>query len=110
LVKTVEAASGALEHVHLSQGTRWYGSPRSLQDSDQGGRSAAHAAEFLLRPAGLSRRIAERQALDVVGRASARGLRILDGRTDEPDSGDRCLCEHLQGIPAAAQLSGQARR
>jgi nucleoside-diphosphate-sugar epimerase len=25
LVKTVEAASGALEHVHLSQGTRWYG-------------------------------------------------------------------------------------
>src|SRR5712664_1562835 len=25
LVKTVEAASPALEHVHLSQGTRWYG-------------------------------------------------------------------------------------
>src|SRR5258707_3449989 len=25
LVKTVEAASGALEHVHLAQGTRWYG-------------------------------------------------------------------------------------
>src|SRR5260370_15266724 len=27
LVKTVEAASPALEHVHLSQGTRWYGNP-----------------------------------------------------------------------------------
>src|SRR6266852_3734606 len=25
LVKTIEAASPALEHVHLSQGTRWYG-------------------------------------------------------------------------------------
>ena len=25
LVKSVEAASPALEHVHLSQGTRWYG-------------------------------------------------------------------------------------
>jgi nucleoside-diphosphate-sugar epimerase len=25
LVKTVEAASPALEHIHLSQGTRWYG-------------------------------------------------------------------------------------
>jgi hypothetical protein len=25
LVKTVEAASPVLEHVHLSQGTRWYG-------------------------------------------------------------------------------------
>ena len=25
LVKTVDAASPALEHVHLSQGTRWYG-------------------------------------------------------------------------------------
>ncbi len=25
LVKTVEAVSPALEHVHLSQGTRWYG-------------------------------------------------------------------------------------
>jgi hypothetical protein len=25
LVRTVEAASPALEHVHLSQGTRWYG-------------------------------------------------------------------------------------
>src|ERR1700735_4312695 len=77
-------------------------------DADQGGRSAAHAAEFLLRPAGLSRRIPERKTLDVVGRASARGLRILHGRTDEPDVGDRCLCERLQGIGAAAQLSGQA--
>jgi hypothetical protein len=49
LIKTVEAASPALEHVHLSQGTRWYGNHLgSLQDSDQGGRSAAHAAKFLL--------------------------------------------------------------
>jgi hypothetical protein len=35
--------------------------PGSLQDSDQGGRSAAHAAKFLLRPAGLSRGIPERK-------------------------------------------------
>src|ERR1700682_4669741 len=27
LVKTVAAASGALEHVHPSQGARWYGNP-----------------------------------------------------------------------------------
>src|SRR5437879_11427789 len=45
----------------------------------------------------------------VVGRASARGLRILHGTTDEPDFGDRSLCERLQGIGAASQFSGQAR-
>ena len=55
LVKTIEATSPALEHVHLSQGTRWYGNHLGpVQDANQGGRSATHAAEFLLRPAGLS--------------------------------------------------------
>src|SRR6202162_2725362 len=85
------------------------GMETTWEDSDQGGRSAAHAAEFLLRPAGLSRRIPERQALDVVGWSSARGVRILYGRSDEPDLGDSCLCEHLQGIGAASQLSRQTR-
>src|SRR5246127_4916046 len=43
LVKTVAAAAPTLEHVHLSQGTRWYGNHLGPQDSDQGRRSATHA-------------------------------------------------------------------
>jgi hypothetical protein len=42
----------------------------------------------------------------VVGGKTARRLRILHRRTDELDLGDRCLCEHQQGIGAASQLSG----
>jgi hypothetical protein len=43
-----------------------------------------------------SRQTTPTQFAPPVGGASARGVRFLHGRPDEPDLGDRCLCEHLQ--------------
>jgi hypothetical protein len=107
LVKTVEAASPALEHVHLSQGTRWYGNhlgpyktPTREDDPRHMPPNFYYDQQDFLEEFQKGKRW--------TCRASARGLRILHGRTDEPDLGDRCLCERLQGIGAASQLSGQA--
>ena len=48
-----------------------------IQDAGQRGRPAAHAAQFLLRPAGLPRRAISGQSLVVVGPASLEGSAVL---------------------------------
>jgi hypothetical protein len=49
LVEVIEARSPALEHIQLTQGSKWYGSHLGpLQDAREGRRSTPHAAEFLL--------------------------------------------------------------
>ena len=108
LVKTVEAASAVLEHVHLSQGTRWYGNhlgPYKISTKEDDPR---HMPPNFYYDQQDFEEFVERKALDVVCWASARGLRLLLGRTDEPDPGDRSLCEHPQSTGAASQLSRQA--
>jgi hypothetical protein len=76
LVKTVEAASPLLEHVHLSQGTRWYGNHlgRCLCERLQGFGVASQLS-------GQARRIY--RALPVYGRRSSGKGRRVDGDRSE---------------------------
>jgi nucleoside-diphosphate-sugar epimerase len=110
LVKTVAAASPALEHVHLSQGTRWYGNHLGPYKTPTREDDPRHMPPNFYYDQQDFLEEFQKGTLDLVGGASARGLRIFHGRTDEPDSGDRCLCQRLQGIGAASQLPRQARR
>src|SRR5271170_8365425 len=91
LVKTIDAASPTLEHVHLSQGTRWYGNHLGPYKTPTKEDDPRHMPpNFYYNQQDFTRRIPERKGLDVVCRPSARGLRFLHWRTDEPDFGDRC--------------------
>jgi len=107
LVKTVEAASPALEHVHLSQGTRCTeitSVPIRLRPR-RTIRGTCHRISITI--SRIFSKNPERKTLDLVGWTAACGLRILHGRTDESDPGDRCLCQHLQGIGAALSFPGK---
>ncbi len=53
LVEAAEAGAKACEHVHLVEGTKWYGMHIGrCATTDPRGRSAPHAAELLLCPGG----------------------------------------------------------
>ena len=84
-------------------------SPWSLQDPNEEDHPRHMPPNFYYDQQDFLEQLQKGKRCDVVGRASARGLWILDWRSDEPDPGYRSLRERLEGVGAAAQLSGKAR-
>ena len=83
-----------------------WGPSGAVQDAGARKRRQPYAARVQYRSAGLSRTPSARPAVDVVGNATIGGDRFRAGQPDEPGHGHRALCRHVQGVGAAAALSG----
>jgi hypothetical protein len=88
-----------------SRATRSTARISGLQDARQGERSAAHAAELLLRPGAMAAAASGREALELHGAAAAHRVRLLGRQSDEHHNGDRRLCGDLEGALAPLALS-----
>ena len=101
LLDAVEPASPELAHINLMQGTKWYGNHLGPFKTPAREDDPRHMPpNFYYDQQDTRGGAAAREALDVVGGAAARDLRLRHRQPDEPGDGHRGLRRDLQGARA----------